>query len=148
MKQPAHIPGGPMFRILIPLEPRRYPGQRWIKMIARAAHVACAGIYLGALVFNVDPVTRGPWYLAAILSGLSMFALDLYESGGFLLQLRGLVTIIKLVLLAFLPTFGTTGVWIVAAVVFGSVISSHAPASFRYYLIWGRSWIKAAETRG
>lgn len=148
MKQPEHIPGGPVFRILIPAEPRRYTGQRWVKMIARSTHVVLSGIYLGALVFQVEPATRGPWFLAALLSGFLMLCLDLYESGGFLLQLRGLVTAVKLLLLAFLPTFGTAGVWVLAGIAFISVISSHASASFRYYLIWGRGRIKAAETKG
>jgi len=148
VKQPAYIPGGPIFRILIPPEPRQYPGQRWVKMMARAAHVVLSGIYLGALVFNVEPATRGPWFLAAMFSGLLLFCLDLYDSGGFMLQLRGLVTGLKLILLALLPSFGAAAVWIVAGVAFASVISSHASASFRYYLIWGRGRIKAAETKG
>ncbi len=148
MKQPEYIPSGSIFWMLIPPEPRQYPGQRWVKMIARSIHVVLSGTYLGALVFHVDPATRWPWFLAAMLSGLLMFCLDLYESGGFLLQLRGLVTILKLLLLAFLPVFGETRVWVVAAVAFISVISSHASARFRYFLIWGRGRIKAAETRG
>ena len=148
MKQPEYIPGGSVFRILIPPEPRSYWGQRWVKMIARSAHVIFSGIYLGALVFQVEPSTRWPWFLAAMLSGLLMVCLDLYESGGFLLQLRGLVLAFKLLVLAFLPMYGAAGVWVLAAIAFFSVISSHASASFRYYLIWGRGRIKAAETRG
>ncbi|MBU0742337.1 hypothetical protein KKG45_07990 [bacterium] len=148
MKQPEYIHSGRFFRTLIPPEPRRYAGQRWAKMIARSTHVVFAGIYLGALVFEIDPETRGPWFLAALLSGLAMVCLDLYESGGFLLQLRGLVTVSKLVLLACAPKFGAAVVWVTAAVAFCSVISSHATANFRYYLVWGRGRIKAAETRG
>ncbi|MCP4572782.1 MAG: hypothetical protein GY838_10560 [bacterium] len=148
MRQPEYVPHGPLFRILIPTEPRRYAGQRWVKMIARAAHVVLAGVYLGALVFQVEPATRGPWFLAALLSGFLMVGLDLYESGAFLLQLRGLVTSVKLLLLAFLPTFGAAAVWVLAAIAFCSVISSHATANFRYFLVWGRGRIKAAETRG
>ncbi|MFH1845163.1 MAG: hypothetical protein ABIF77_18410 [bacterium] len=148
MKQPQHIPSGRIFRLLIPPEPRRYSGQRWIKMIARSTHVVLSGIYLGALVFQVEPATRGPWFLAAMLSGLLMVCLDLYESGGFLLQLRGLVTAAKLGLLALLPTFGEAGVWVVAIIAFCSVISSHASSSVRYFLIWGRGRIQAAETKG
>ena len=148
MKQPEHIPIGPIFRFLIPPEPREYTGQRWVKMIARSAHVILSGIYLGALVFNVEPAARLPWFLATMLSGLLMICLDLYESGAFLLQLRGLVVLGKLLLLAFLPAFGAAGVWVVAAVAFFSVISSHATANFRYFLIWGRGRIKAAETKG
>ncbi len=148
MKQPEHIPDGPVFRFLIPPEPRRYTGQRWVKMIARSTHVILAGIYLGALVFQVEPAIRWPWFRAALLSGFLIVCLDLYESGGFLLQVRGLVTAAKLLLLALLPVFGTAGVWVVAGVAFLSVISSHASADFRYFLIWGRGRIEAAETRG
>ncbi len=148
MKQPEYIPSGRFFRFLIPPEPRRYPGQRWAKMLARATHVVFAGIYLGAFVFEVAPGDRAPWFLAAMLSGLLMFCLDLYESGGFLLQLRGQVTLVKLIILALLPSFGGAGVWVLAVIAFCSVISSHATANFRYFLIWGRGRIKAAETRG
>ncbi len=148
MKQPEHVPGGLLFRILIPPEPRRYAGQRWVKVIARSAHVVLCGIYLGALVFQVEPAIRGPWLLAALLSGSLMICLDLCESGGFLLQLRGLVTVAKLLLLALLPVFGAAAVWVLAAIAFFSVISSHASSSFRYYLVWGRGRIKAAETKG
>ena len=77
-----------------------------------------------------------------------MLCVDLYESGAFLLQVRGLVVGGKLVLLALLPAFGPAGVWVLAAVAFLSVISSHAPSSIRYFLIWGRGRIKAAETKG
>jgi hypothetical protein len=148
MKQPEYIPSGTVFRILIPAEPRRYTGQRWAKIMTRATHVVLAGIYLGSLVFDVQPAIRGPWFLAALLSGVLMFCLNLYESGGFLLQLRGLVTGMKLILLALVPVFGAAGVWVVAAIAFFSVTSSHASSNFRYYLIWGRGRINAAQTKG
>jgi hypothetical protein len=148
MKQPEYIPGGPFFRTLIPPEPRHYTGQRWIKMLARSAHVVLSGIYLGAFVFHVDPATRWSWFLAMLLSGLLMVCLDLFESGAFLLQLRGLVVGGKLILLAALPVFGEAGVWVLAFIAICSVISSHASSNVRYYLIWGRGRINAAETRG
>jgi len=148
MKQPEHIPDGPVFRFLIPPEPRRYSGQRLVKVMARSAHVVLAGVYLGAFVFEVDPESRWPWFLATLLSGVLMICLDLFESGAFLLQSRGLVVAVKLLLLAFLPVFGSAGVWVLAGVAFFSVISSHASSGWRYYLIWGRGRIKGAETKG
>ena len=148
MEQPEHTPGGPILRLLIPPEPRKYTGQRWVEIVVRAAHVVVSGVYLGALVFHVEPASRWPWFLATLLSGLLMLGLDLYESGGFLLQLRGLVVAVKVLLLAFLPTFGSAGVWVLAVVAFISVISSHASSTFRYYLVWGRGRIKGAETKG
>jgi len=148
MKQPKPLPSGPFFRLLIPEEPRNFPGERWGKITARGLHVVLAGIYLGALVFEVDAATRTPWFLATLFSGLAMLCVDLYGSGAFLLQTRGLVLGTKLVLLALLPTFGDAAVWVLAWVAFFSVISSHASSKFRYFLIWGRGRIKASETRG
>jgi hypothetical protein len=148
MKQPEHIPDGPVFRLLIPPEPRQFAGQRWAKISARAAHVVATGVFLGAVVFHVEPASRWPWFLAALLSGLLMLCLDLYESGAFLLQLRGVVVAVKLVLLALLPLFGVAGVWVLAFVGLISVISSHASSKFRHYQVWGRGRIKGAETKG
>ena len=148
MKQPDTSSSGPILRLLIPPEPRRYTGQRQAKVMVRAAHVVLSGIYLGAFVFHVQPAARWPWFLAALASGLVMLCLDLYDSGAFLLQLRGLVVTVKLLLLAFLPTFGAAAAWVLAAIAFASVISSHAPATFRYYLVWGRGRIKGSETSG
>jgi hypothetical protein len=117
-------------------------------MVARAAHVIASGIYLGAFVFKVQPESRWPWFVATLLSGLLIVCLDLFESGGFLLQLRGLVVAGKMVLLALVPAFGAAGVWVLAAIALVSVISSHASSKVRYFLIWGRGRIKAAETKG
>ena len=116
--------------------------------MVRASHVVLAGVYLGAVVFDVQPAFRWPWFLAALASGLLMLCLDLYETGAFLLQLRGLVVTVKLVVLALVPVFGAAAVWVLAAVAFASVISSHAPASFRYRLVWGRGRIKGGTTSG
>jgi hypothetical protein len=77
-----------------------------------------------------------------------MLGLDLHESGAFLLQLRGLVVGVKLLLIALLPLFDAAAVWVVAVIACGSVISSHASSSFRHYLVWGRGRIHAAETKG
>jgi hypothetical protein len=148
MKQPEHLPGGPFFRLLIPAEPRYWRGQRWAKVTARAVHVVLSGIYLGAFVFNIEPGSRWPWFLATLFSGLLIVCLDLYESGAFLLQLRGLVMALKLLALGLVPVFGKAGVWVLAAIAFVSVISSHATSGFRYYQVWGRGRFKGAETKG
>lgn len=148
MKQPEHIPEGWVFRILIPPEPRKFTGQRWLKMSARAAHVVLSGIYVGAFVFGVEPASRWPWFMAAMLSGLLILALDLHESGAFLLQLRGLVVVVKLLLVALVPAFGRAGVWVLAAIAFVSVISSHASSSVRYHQVWGRDRVRGARTKG
>lgn len=148
MKPTDDLPSGPLLSILFPREPRRFTGQRWVKICLRSLHVLCAGIYLGAYVLGVEGDLRTRWFLATLLSGVAMLLVDLFESGAFLLQLRGLVVMSKLVLLAFIAKLGPAAVWILAAVAFFSVISSHASSGFRYYMIWGRGRIKGAETKG
>lgn len=148
MKEPAHIPSGWIFRILVPPEPRRFRGQRWVRIIVRSIHVVLASVTLGAFVFHIDPAHRWPWFLATLLSGFLILGLYLYESAAFLLQVSGLVVAAKLVLVALLPAFGAVRVWVLMFVAFASVVSSHGPSGFRHRLIWGRGRIKAAETKG
>ncbi len=139
-------PAAPAF--LFPATPRNFPGQRWVKIGLRGLHVLCAGVYMGTLVFAVDDDVRQPWFLAALLSGILLLSIDLFETAAFLLQLRGIVVLLKLVLLAVTPYLGPAAVWVLGAAVIGSVISSHAPSSFRYFLVWGRGRIQGATTKG
>ena len=139
---------GRLFAALFPEDPRHFPGRRWLKMALRAAHILCAGILVGAYVFDVETAERMGWLWAAIVSGLVLVALDVHESAAFLVQVRGLVVVAKLLLLAALPWFGQAQVWVLVLVVFASVISSHASASVRYRVIIGGSRIKGSETRG
>jgi len=74
--------------------------------------------------------------------------LDLHESAAFLLQVRGLVVIVKLVLLALLPRFGGATGWVLAAIVVLSVASSHAPGSVRYRLLAGGDRFAGGRSKG
>ena len=129
--------------LLFPDPPRDFPGRRLLKIGLRAAHVVCASLCLGAYAFDVGE--RVPWLLAAIGSGLLIVALDLHESAAFLLQVRGLVVVTKIVALAFLPQGGA---WLLAGIVLVSVLSSHAPGSVRHRVLFGRGRVRAAETHG
>jgi hypothetical protein len=148
MKPTDQLPTGPILSILFPKEPRRFAGQRWVKIILRSLHVLCAGIYVGAFVFGVEKEPRTTWFLATLGSGASMLLVDLFESGAFLLQIRGVVVMTKLILLACISSFGSAAVWVLAGVGFFSVISSHASSTVRYFMVWGRGRIKGAETKG
>lgn len=148
MKPTDDLPSGPLLSILFPKEPRHFAGQRWLKISLRSLHVLCAGVYLGAYVLDVGGEPRTRWFLATLFSGLFMLLVDLFESGAFLLQVRGLVVMLKLVLLMFISELGPIAVWALAFVAFFSVISSHASSGFRYFMLWGRGRIKGAETKG
>jgi hypothetical protein len=132
-----------MGALLFPDPPRSFPGRRLVKIALRGAHVVCAALCLGAYTFDMEG--RVPWLVAAIVSGTLILALDLHESAAFLLEVRGMVVAGKLVALAFLPACGA---WLLAAVVFVSVVSSHAPSSVRHRVLFGRGRVRHADTRG
>jgi hypothetical protein len=128
--------------ILFPDPPRSFRGRRLLKIGLRGVHVVCAAFCVGAYAF--DAAARLPWLAATIVTGLAILALDLHESASFLLQARGVIVVLKLVALSFLPAGGA---WLLAAIVLVSVISSHAPSSVRHRVLFARR-VRAAATHG
>lgn len=134
--------------LLFPPEPRDLPGRRFLKLTLRAAHVLCTGILVGVCVADATPALRTTWQAMAGGTGLLMLLLDVYETGVILLQVRGLVVIAKLLLIAILPWLAAWDTWILAGVVVVSVISSHAPSAVRYFIPVGGKGLKGACTKG
>jgi hypothetical protein len=132
---------------LFPAEPRSFPGRRGVKILLRAVHVLCAGTLTAAYLLEVEGA-RPAWLVATVLSGLAILALDLHESASFLLQVRGVVVLAKIALLAALPALGGSGAWLLVPLLLASVIFSHAPSKLRYLVLVGRGRVRGAETRG
>lgn len=133
---------------LFPDPPREFPGRRGLKILLRGAHVLSAGGLLGAYLFAVPKALEAPWFHATLLTGLLLLLLDLHESAAFLLQVRGLVVLVKLLLVAVLPLLGGYAAWVLGAVVLVSVVSSHAPGRVRYFLLIGRSRLTGGRSKG
>lgn len=134
--------------LLFPAEPRSFPGRRGVKIVLRAAHVFCAGVLVGAFVLGATAELRTAWLWAAIGSGCLVLLLDLHESAAFLLQVRGLVVMGKIALLALFPWVGDAQVWLLGFLLVGSVISSHAPSTVRHRQVWGSKAIRGSESKG
>jgi hypothetical protein len=110
--------------------------------------VLCAGILTGLFVFEAGDALREQWLMGAIGSGVLILLLDLHESGVFLLQVRGLVVIGKIALLAALLLLDARAGWVLAALLVASVLSSHAPGAIRYLVPFGRDRFKGPVTKG
>ena len=134
--------------LLFPEEPRPLPGRRVLKILFRAVHVLFAGILAGSYVFDVEAAQRAPWFSGTVASGLLILLLDLHESGAFLLQVRGMVVMGKLLVLFLLPWLTGWEAEVLGLLVLISVLSSHAPSSFRYFVVIGRGRVKASRTKG
>lgn len=133
---------------LFPEEPRSFAGRRGLKIVLRALHVLCVGIFVGAHVLEVESGVRATWFVWTIVSGCALLAIDLHESATALLQVRGLVVLAKLSVVFAFVTDGSQHPWILAAMLVVSVISSHAPSSLRYYMLFGSRRLKGSNSRG
>ena len=134
--------------VLFPEEPRSFPGRRGLKILLRAIHLLFVGVFLGSYVFEVGEAQRAPWFLGTVGSGVLMLLLDLHESAAFLLQVRGLVVLGKVIVLAGLPWFGDQQALVLGFLVIVSVLSSHAPSRIRYFLVVGGSRVATSHTKG
>ncbi len=137
-----------LWSLLFPARPRELPGRRMLKIVLRAAHVLCAGILVGSYMFDVEASLKTTWLVATIGTGMLILLLDLHESAAFLFQVRGLVIAIKLGLLAALPLFEPYQTWVLAFLVIGSVISSHAPSKVRYFVLVLGDKVRAGTSKG
>lgn len=135
-------------KLIFPAQPRRLPGHRAIKIVLRGLHTLAAGVFTGAWIFEVPIESRELSLILVIASGLAMLLIDLFESGAFLLQVRGLVLITKVCALAMLPFYGNWTGEALSLLFVLAVISSHAPSKVRYFIVFGHNRITGATSKG
>jgi len=125
---------------LCPEPARTLPAERGMRVILRTGHIMAAGILLGGHFFDVESKRLLPWLWLVIATGAMFVALELYGSGVWLVQGRGLMTLFKLVLLAMTPFFWEQRFWLLLAVLCVGSIGSHMSSRFRHYsLLHGRA---------
>lgn len=120
-------------RVLFPDPPRPLPYARAMSIALRTLHIAAVGILLGGHAFEVPSVRLLPWLSLSIISGAGLIGLELYSSCKWLYQGKGVLVMLKLLLIAAVAVFWEQRLWLLlAALVLGSV-GSHMPGRFRYY---------------
>lgn len=117
--------------------------KRWTKITLRSLHLlAVAGVGGGVLLGIDKALWLGYWYLA-LVSGALLMSMDVILNRLWLVQVRGLAILLKLLLLLFL---GADPAWnrvlLVLVIVISSVIS-HAPGAVRYYSVYHRRVINS-----
>ena len=123
----------PFFRL--PPAPRFLPGQRWINIGLRCAHLASIG---GGLLFDLPPAQWLPYWHLTLTTGGLLAGLYVWTDAAWLLKLKGQVIFLKLALLAlahfYLPAWRTEAFVLVIVL---SGFFAHAPDRIRSYA-WGR----------
>ncbi len=130
-----------LVQLLFPAQTRDFKGKRWIKITLRTVHIiGIAGI---AGSFLSDALTdRWPIYLhLTILSGIAMVLLDIWANGIWLLQMRGMVILLKIALFSLLFISNEYAGPIFITIITISALIAHAPSDVRYYSIFHRKRI-------
>ncbi len=128
--------------LLFPSPLREFPGQRWVRIGVRTWHLASMGALFGGTLQGLA-MAEQPWAVGhTVLSGSVFVALELYGSCVFLLQLKGLAVVLKMVLLGgALVSTGNSVAWLLVAIMVGGV-SSHMPGRYRYFSIFHGGIVK------
>ncbi len=117
---------------------RDFRGRRWLTVVLRGFHLV-AVIGFGALLMGAPaPVPVGTAGVAVLLTGLLMFALDIWSRPRHLREMAGLGMMLKLTMVAFMAVAPDWGLPLFWGVVVWSAVFSHAPASFRNAAVFGR----------
>ncbi len=123
--------------------------KRWTKISLRTLHLlAVAGVGGGVLFGLEKDVWLNYWWLAIATGGLMML-MDMISNRVWIVQVRGVVIILKLVLLAFLGSFPAWDIYLLVFIIIVSGVVSHAPGKLRYYSVYHRKVITSdSDTKG
>lgn len=121
----------------LPVAPlRSFPGIRWVRISLRTAHLIAMGLLVGGVAVGtpIDQLAFALW--ATLVSGGLFVVIELYQSLNFLVQVKGVVVLLKLLLLIAAIEFpGSALPMLIAAIVIGGM-SSHMPGRYRHYSLW------------
>lgn len=121
-------------QLLLPEEPRDFPGRRMTRSILRTVHILGGGVLIGAYLFQQPQDVIQPWYITATLSGLLLFLTDLHASFAVLFEWRGLSIFSKIGLLLLLPLMPGFEIAILVLILTIGSLSSHLSRKFRHRL--------------
>ena len=123
--------------------------KRWSKISLRTLHLlALAGVG-GGILFGLEKDLWINYWWLAMVSGALMMLMDIIPNPVWLVQIRGVVIFVKLILLACLGHYPEWDSLILAVIIIISAVISHAPGKLRYYSIYHRQVITSdKDTKG
>lgn len=128
--------------LIFPADSRSFPGMRWLNIALRTLHlIGIAGLG-GAYLYPAETAAWAPYLWLTLLSGFSLMGVSLYCNGIWLLQLRGLAILLKLLLLLLLVAMPQLSLPFIIVIIVLSGVVAHAPGNLRYYSPWHRRRIE------
>ena len=123
--------------------------KRWSKISLRTLHLlSVAGVGGGVLFGLEQSLWINYWWLALVSGGLMML-MDIISNPVWIVQVRGLVIFLKLILLIFLGSYPGWDGFLLTVIIIISGVISHAPGKLRYYSIYHDRVISSdSDTKG
>jgi len=112
------------------------PGARIVRITLRTAHLIAFGALYGGHVYGAGVEQLRPALLATVGTGGALMTLELYRTPLWLAQMRGLATLLKIILVLGATLWWDARLWLLTAAIIIGGISSHMPGRLRYYSIF------------
>ena len=119
--------------------------KRWTKISLRTLHLLAVAGVGGGILFGLEKDLWINYWWLALVSGVLMMVIDIVSNPVWIVQVRGLVIFLKLILLAFLGSNPSLDGWLLAVIIIMSGIISHAPGQLRYYSLYHRKVISSSN---
>ena len=119
--------------------------KRWTKISLRTLHLLAVAGVGGGILFGLEKDLWINYWWLALVSGVLMMAIDIVSNPVWIVQVRGLVIFLKLILLAFLGSNPSLDGLLLAVIIIMSGIISHAPGQLRYYSLYHRKVISSSN---
>lgn len=123
-----------MIANLFPDGDRDFRGMRWVNIILRTLHLAGVAGIGGGFLFKVPLEEWHLYILLTVSSGLAMMLLSVWSNGIWFIQLRGVATMTKLIILSIALAGGFEPMLLFMVIAISGIIA-HAPGKVRYYIV-------------
>jgi hypothetical protein len=123
--------------------------KRWTKISLRTLHLLAVTGVGGGVLFGLEKSLWLNYWWLALASGGLMMLMDMISNPVWIVQVRGLVIILKLILLGFLGRYPAWDSFLLIFIIIISAVISHAPGKLRYYSIYHKKIITSeSDTKG
>ena len=127
----------------------RTTAKRWTKISLRTLHLLAVAGVGGGVIFGLEKELWLAYWWLALASGGLMMLMDMISNPVWIVQIRGLVVVLKLILLVFLGSHPAWDGYLLMFIIIISGVISHAPGKLRYYSIYHRKVITSDnDTKG
>lgn len=124
---------------------RRFWIERLSKTSLRALHIIGVVGSGGGIIFHLDMSVWLNYWIVAMCSGMLLMSWEVVRDWRWLIQLKGILTILKVILLGSFIQVSEFNAELVIFIILLSVIVSHGPAGLRHYSVVHRRVIQSRK---